>query len=652
MKKLLALLLTLLMVLPLVPAALAAGEDATQAAQALYDLGLFQGTGTNADGTPNFDLDRTPTRAEAVTMLVRLLGKDAAAKAGTWTTPFTDVDEWAKPYVGYAYANGLTTGTSATTFGGASAIDATQYLTFVLRALGYTSGTDFQWDKAWERSDAIGLTHGEYHAGTSAFTRGDVAMISEHALGVKGKDASATMLSELVKVGAVTEQAEQAYLHPPVKAQSVALSESRLDLTVGDSKTITATVLPEDTADKTVTWKVTDPSIADVSDGKITAKQVGFTIVTATTTNGKSTVCTVNVKDKPISFSGTGDKVIDHVNLSKGRYYAEYTCDGDSNLIADLYYGDGPGQYNCLANDIAPCSGQMHITQARGQDIVDGSLEVRADGNWTITIKPISETATTNIKGHGDMVTGIFTAPASRATSTYSASGDSNFIVEVYSLFGSTHDYQLAANDIAPCSGQRIIHLTQGTPYYFVVRADGDWSLDLGFGDSVTTYTPPPLPSGTSSPSGPSNSSDSSEYNEAGEKKWSADDAVDLSEAVQNANTAALNAYKACGEALKTPALNTLSYSRAVSEAKVARAYLGDAKRLCNSRAEISFTDGTTLLSAIEEVDDILDGIDDISITSSNVEQYADQLDSACQSASTKMIGVMGRVSKFLDAFG
>ncbi|MBE6935640.1 MAG: hypothetical protein E7458_03970, partial [Ruminococcaceae bacterium] len=30
------------------------------------------------------------------------------AETETWNTPFTDVDEWAKPYVGYAYANGLT----------------------------------------------------------------------------------------------------------------------------------------------------------------------------------------------------------------------------------------------------------------------------------------------------------------------------------------------------------------------------------------------------------------------------------------------------------------------------------------------------------------------------------------------------------------
>ncbi len=203
MKRFIATILTLALMCSFVPAAFAATDEATQAAQTLYDLGLFQGIGNNADGTPNFDLDRTPTRHEAVTMLVRLLGKDGEAKAGTWETPFTDVDDWAKPYVGYAYANRLTTGTSETTFGGAETINASQYLTFVLRALGYSSETDFQWDKPWELSDKIGLTSGNYDAGTTDFTRGDVAVISAHALDMQYKEGEAILRDTLFSTSVV-----------------------------------------------------------------------------------------------------------------------------------------------------------------------------------------------------------------------------------------------------------------------------------------------------------------------------------------------------------------------------------------------------------------------------------------------------------------
>ena len=209
MKKLLPLLLVLIMLCCLGPAALAASQDAKASADTLHELGLFQGTGTNADGTPQYDLDRAPTRNEAVTMLVRLLGAESAAKDGSWDTPFTDVPDWAKPYVGYAYANGLTNGTGAATFGGSSLVTASQYLTFVLRALGYESGSDFQWDKAWELSDKLGITNGTYDA-NSAFVRGDVAKVSVAALAGALKDSDDTLADKLVRDGVFTRAAYDA----------------------------------------------------------------------------------------------------------------------------------------------------------------------------------------------------------------------------------------------------------------------------------------------------------------------------------------------------------------------------------------------------------------------------------------------------------
>jgi len=195
-KKALSLLLALTLCVGLAIPAMAATSDAIAAADKLHELGLFNGVGDNADGTPNYDLDRAPNRMEAVTLLVRLLGKEAEAQAGTWTTPFTDVADWAKPYVGYAYENGLTSGTSATTFSGTDTVSATQYLTFVLRALGYSSDSDFAWNSAWELTDKLGITNGEYGA-TSAFTRGDAVIVSAGALDVELKDGSKTLLEAI-----------------------------------------------------------------------------------------------------------------------------------------------------------------------------------------------------------------------------------------------------------------------------------------------------------------------------------------------------------------------------------------------------------------------------------------------------------------------
>lgn len=164
-------------------------SQAEAAAWELYELGLFSGTGTDEQGQPVFELDRSPTRHEAVTMLVRLLGKVEEAKAQSWTTPFVDVAGWARPYVGYAYTNGLTSGTSSNTYSGEEDVSAAQYLTFVLRALGYKDGADFYWETAWELSDRLGITHGEYNASSGPFTRGDVAIISRNALSAPKKPA-------------------------------------------------------------------------------------------------------------------------------------------------------------------------------------------------------------------------------------------------------------------------------------------------------------------------------------------------------------------------------------------------------------------------------------------------------------------------------
>lgn len=208
-RKLSSLLLALLLAFSLCVPARAAAKNEYEtiflaAADALHAIGLFNGVGVNADGTPDYALDRVPTRSEAVTMLVRLLGKEEDAKTGAWDIPFTDVADWAKPYVGYAYANTLTMGTGPSTFGGDDPVTAAQYLTFLLRALGYSSETDFRWDNSWLLTDEIELTYGQYHENSGEFLRGDVVFTSYFALSKACKDSESTLADRLMDAGAFT----------------------------------------------------------------------------------------------------------------------------------------------------------------------------------------------------------------------------------------------------------------------------------------------------------------------------------------------------------------------------------------------------------------------------------------------------------------
>ena len=209
MKKAITVILALALLLAAALPAAAETDEEYAAARRMYGLGLFLGRGEDAEGRPDFDLDSPATREEAVVMLVRLTGNEDSAQRMDRDCPFTDVSYWAKPYVAHAAYLGLVNGRGETLLDAQSNISATEYLTMVLRALRYRSepgeeyGTyyekDFDWDKAWLKSDEIGLTGGEYGPDTDSFTRGDMARISAAALDceMNGYSRGSTLLGHI-----------------------------------------------------------------------------------------------------------------------------------------------------------------------------------------------------------------------------------------------------------------------------------------------------------------------------------------------------------------------------------------------------------------------------------------------------------------------
>ena len=79
-----------------------------------------------------------------------------------------------------------------------------------------------------------------------------------------------------------------------VAVRSVSLNKSTLSLTVGGSETLTATVLPSNATDRTVTWTVSPAGYATVSGGVVKAVAAGNCTVTASS-GGKSAACAVTV---------------------------------------------------------------------------------------------------------------------------------------------------------------------------------------------------------------------------------------------------------------------------------------------------------------------------------------------------------------------
>jgi len=81
-----------------------------------------------------------------------------------------------------------------------------------------------------------------------------------------------------------------------VAVTGVTLSQTTASLTTSAMMTLTATVLPANASNKTVTWSSSNPSVATVDNGVVTAVGVGTATIIVTTQNGsKTAACSVTV---------------------------------------------------------------------------------------------------------------------------------------------------------------------------------------------------------------------------------------------------------------------------------------------------------------------------------------------------------------------
>jgi hypothetical protein len=203
-KRLFAVFCALALLVAAAPAASALSGEATRAADTLCTLGLVNGTG----GASGYALNGAATRAQAVSIIVRLSGCEAAAQKNNDQSAFTDLPSWAKDSINYACMMGWVSGYSSTAFAPDRAVSADDYCTFLLRMLGYSSSVDFTHDKAARFAMHIGLTNQDYSDGT--FTRGDLFELTRDALTFRYMGRDATVIENLISCGSVSRAAANA----------------------------------------------------------------------------------------------------------------------------------------------------------------------------------------------------------------------------------------------------------------------------------------------------------------------------------------------------------------------------------------------------------------------------------------------------------
>jgi len=110
-----------------------------------------------------------------------------------------------------------------------------------------------------------------------------------------------------------------------IPATSIELSVEELEMVVGDKETITATVLPEDATDKTITWTTSDDKVATVKNGVVEAVGAGEATITAkcgdVTANVSVVVSEPDVEPEEftVSFNSNGGTVIEDQIVVKNQ---------------------------------------------------------------------------------------------------------------------------------------------------------------------------------------------------------------------------------------------------------------------------------------------------------------------------------------------
>lgn len=165
-----------------VPAAAFTTSELQDASEALFQRGVMVGDDTGA-----MRLEDPLTRAELAVILTRLHSNFTQADDSqdfSAQCSFTDVPEWARPYVGYCAYHGLMVGYGGGLFGAEDPVTPAAACTVVLR---YLNLPDLAWDYNTACQAALdqGLTTGEA-IGKTEITRGDLAVMLYRAMVMTG----------------------------------------------------------------------------------------------------------------------------------------------------------------------------------------------------------------------------------------------------------------------------------------------------------------------------------------------------------------------------------------------------------------------------------------------------------------------------------
>lgn len=177
---------------------------------------------------------------------------------------------------------------------------------------------------------------------------------------------------------------------PTVSVTGVTLDKTTAELTVGETATLTATVVPEDATNQKVTWSSDNTAVATVDEtGTVTAVGEGTATITVTTEDGgKTAICEVTVTAAPTVFVGgvgvtsqnaadvCGDGTVSYDADTKTLTLNGYACNGENGCAI---YANGD------LNLVLEGTNSLSNINGYGVEVYDGNLTISGTGSLEIT---------------------------------------------------------------------------------------------------------------------------------------------------------------------------------------------------------------------------------------------------------------------------
>ncbi|EGJ46016.1 hypothetical protein HMPREF0866_02170 [Ruminococcaceae bacterium D16] len=314
-------------------------EENVEAIEVLKAVGVMTG-----DENGNFNPDKLVTRAEMAVVMANLLDLKVEDFKGA-KIPFTDVPEWAVPYVAACYADGITAGISATQYGSNDSVTTAQAALMMMKALGY-----FQLDKDfgsdWQvatvkQGSKIDIFNGISAGASAAMTRNDVAQLALNTLKATMVETDGSNTTVTLPGGIVIDTGDTKYVEV---TSANTTTYNAIDATLDGTKAIVQL------GEKLFDGKLTLTTSASTRDeygvpanewsyngtiGKYANKAPVLTY-----TEGFTKKEVKNLTDAGYSFTATASSIYVNGTANAGMNVVDSTTANDTNVANREYHGN------------------------------------------------------------------------------------------------------------------------------------------------------------------------------------------------------------------------------------------------------------------------------------------------------------------------